>query len=569
MPKNDFFNSRPDVNPTIYAYRLYTKPDKKVEIHPGYIKIGQTRRGSAIRIAEQTGAAAIYPEILLKLPAMRPDGSIVSDHEVHALLENQGFVRLVGKGITGREWFNCSEDDVESAVKQLRDGIKCEGRRNKTYSMRPEQERAVRQTFEYFDDISKTTDKVPRFLWNAKMRFGKTFAAYQLAKRMNLQKILVLTFKPAVESAWSEDLETHVDFEGWQFISNKNGSITGTQIDEQYKARDKKRPVVVFGSFQDLLGRDRQTGSIKAKNTFIHKTLWDIVIFDEYHYGAWRERSQDLFQKNVEEASYDVDMEEYALKEAPNAINEQDLPIRTKHYLFLSGTPFRAINTGEFIEEQIFNWTYTDEQRAKESWDESNGENPYRTLPRVVLMTYKLPDEINRVAVKGENNEFDLNEFFAAEGEGKNAHFTHEDEVQQWLDLIRGSSKSPTYEQNLKLGNSRKARFPFNTAQMRHLLQHTLWFLPKVNSCEAMYNLLMQKQNSFFHDYKVIVCAGDHVGIGVEAIKPVREAMANPLNTKTITLTCGKLTTGVTVAPWTGILMLRNLSSPETYFQAA
>ena len=569
MKNADLFQSRPDDRPTIYAYRLYSAPNKKVEIHPGYIKVGYTRRSTDIRVVEQTGTAAIYPDILLTLDAMRQDGSIVSDHDVHTLLESWGFIRLTEEGITGREWFNCSKDDIESAVKRLRDGIKCEGRRNKTYSMRPEQEKAVQQTIQYFNDIKRSSNKAPRFLWNAKMRFGKTFAAYQLAKRMNFKKILVLTFKPAVESAWLEDLETHIDFMGWQFISNKNGLIADTQIDDQYNSRDKDQPVVVFGSFQDLLGRDRKTGGIKAKNAFIHQTHWDLVIFDEYHYGAWRERSQDLFSKNVEEDSYDVDMEEYSLNEAGNAIGEQDLPISTDYYLFLSGTPFRAINTGEFIEEQIFNWTYSDEQKAKENWDESRGENPYLTLPRVVMMTYKLPDELNRIAARGENNEFDLNEFFAAEGEGVNARFTHIDEVQKWLDLIRGSSKSPTYEQNLKLPDNKKAPFPFNTAQMRHLLQHTLWFLPKVNSCEAMYNLLTQKQNSFFHDYKVIICAGDYVGIGVEALKPVREAMANPLETKTITLTCGKLTTGVTVAPWTGILMLRNLSSPETYFQSA
>jgi hypothetical protein len=273
-----------------------------------------------------------------------------------------------------------------------------------------------------------------------------------------------------------------------------------------------------------------------------------------------------LFEKEDEETSIDFDAEKYKNDEANNAINETWLPISTKYYLFLSGTPFRAINNGEFIEDQIFNWTYSDEQRAKAEW-KGNG-NPYLALPRMVMLTYKMPDEIQEVAKQGEFDEFDLNLFFAAEGRGDAARFKYENEVQKWLDLIRGGYL-PASIDDLKLGQDKRPPMPYSDTRLLNVLSHTLWFLPNVASCFAMANLLAQKQNKFYHDYKVVVCAGTAAGIGLDALYPVQANMGDPLETKTITLTCGKLTTGVTVKPWTGIFMLRNLKSPETYFQAA
>ncbi len=241
------------------------------------------------------------------------------------------------------------------------------------------------------------------------------------------------------------------------------------------------------------------------------------------------------------------------------------MPITTNAYLYLSGTPFRAITSGEFIEEQIFNWTYSDEQKAKQDW--KGAANPYLSLPRMVMLTYQLPDSIREIAMKGEFNEFDLNVFFSTNGEGIKARFKYEDEVQKWLDLIRGSYLETTID-NLKLG-AKKPPMPFSDARLLNVLSHTFWFLPSVASCYAMKNLMLQKQNKFYHDYVIVVAAGTSAGIGADALPPVFNAMDNPLKTKTITLSCGKLTTGVTVKPWTGILMLRNSSSPETYFQAA
>jgi len=419
------------------------------------------------------------------------------------------------------------------------------------FAMRPEQKGAVEKTAAYFKSWYQDPDnhhKSAHFLWNCKMRFGKTFAAYQLAKKMGWKKVLIMTFKPAVQSAWEEDLLTHKDFEGWQFI--KLGGLT-------YEKADKNKPIVCFGSFQDYLGRN-SNGGIKAKNEWVHATNWDCVIFDEYHYGAWRESAKDLFESEEKEAEYweGKEMEEF---------DEELLPITTNHYLYLSGTPFRAISSGEFIEEQIYNWTYSDEQRAKESWQ--GPQNPYAALPRMVLMTYQLPDSIREIALKGEFNEFDLNEFFRAEGLGEDARFKYENEVQKWLDLIRGAFLETTVD-NLKMG-ARKPPFPYSDARLLSVLSHTLWFLPSVASCYAMRNLMKERQNKFYHDYHIVVAAGNAAGIGVAAREPVLKAMADPLTTKTITLSCGKLTTGVTVRPWTGIFMLRNASSPETYFQAA
>jgi hypothetical protein len=461
------------------------------------------------------------------------------------------YLRSVGTKNPEGEWYRCTAEQVKAAIISVRTGQLNEENRTLDFKMRPEQEAAVEKTIAYFKSFRKeNSSKPPHFLWNAKMRFGKTFAAYKLAKKMDWRKVLVLTFKPAVQNAWEEDLKRHVDFPGWQFISP--GGLA-------YEDADKKKPFVCFGSFQDYLGRNTSTGGIKTKNEWVHATNWDCVILDEYHYGAWRENAKELFEAE------DPKEVEFGEGEGIEVFDEEIMPITTGGYLYLSGTPFRAIASGEFIEEQIFNWTYSDEQRSKQEWTGAN--NPYAALPRMVMLTYQLPDAIREIAMQGEFDEFDLNVFFSAEGVGDKAKFKYEDEVQKWLDLIRGSFM-PTSVDNLKLG-AQKPPMPFSDVRLLNVLSHTFWFLPSVASCHAMRNLLKKKQNRFYHDYRVIVAAGSAAGIGVAALPPVLEEMDDPLKTKTITLSCGKLTTGVTVRPWTGIFMLRNASTPETYFQAA
>ena len=543
MSKKEFFPPRPTTNPTIYAYELVG-----VSTHIGQIKIGFTSRDAFSRVSEQLRTSGLKYTIVFEESAMRNDGSSFTDHDIHRLLRKQGFANPEG------EWFKCTLKDLQKAIREVKTGERTEANRTLTFGMRPEQHAAVHKTIEYFNSFKlENTDRTPNFLWNAKMRFGKTFASYQLAKKMQWTKILVLTFKPAVQNAWDEDLMTHVDFEGWQFIA-RNGLT--------FEQADPKKPIVCFGSFQDYLGKNTSTGGIKTKNEWVHATHWDCVIFDEYHYGAWRESAKELF-----EAEGKREME-FGEGEGLEYFDEGTMPITTSHYLYLSGTPFRAIASGEFIEDQIFNWTYSDEQKAKDEWKENNGPNPYASLPRMVMMTYQMPDAISQIAMQGEFDGFDLNIFFSADGEGANATFKYEDEVQKWLDLIRGSFGETTTD-NLKLG-TKKPPLPFSHAPLLNVLNHTFWFLPSVASCHAMSNLIKQRQNKFYHDYTIVVAAGNQAGLGVMALPPVMQAMTdNPLASKTITLSCGKLTTGVSVKPWTGIFMLRNSSSPETYFQAA
>lgn len=560
MPQ-DFFQQRPSVTPTIYVYNL-----PQVSTHKGFVKVGFTDRDAETRIKEQMHTSGLTANILYTESAMCSDGSVFTDKDVHRILRRKGF-RQMNEGEDRNEWYNCSVNDVKAAILELKEGIITDASRTANFKMRPEQYNAVKRTMEYFEYSAKEDPgRPPKFLWNAKMRFGKTFASYQLAKKMGFKRILVLTFKPAVESAWREDLMTHVDFDGWQFISNKDASGNHVNIDREFANADKTQPIVVFGSFQDLLGTN-ETGGIKAKNEFIHSSNWDLVIFDEYHFGAWRENAKKLFDNPDEEETADFDAEKYSLEEAGNAYNETFLPITTGHYLFLSGTPFRAINSGEFIEDQIYNWTYSDEQRAKENWIGSD--NPYAALPRMVMLTYRIPDSIRQIAMQGEYNEFDLNVFFSAKGKGEDAKFVYENEVQKWLDLIRGAYL-PSNLDDLKLGQDKRPPMPYSDTRLLNVLSHTLWFLPNVASCQAMYNLMMQKQNAWFNErYVINVCAGTKAGIGLDALKPVQRSMGDPLKTQTITLSCGKLTTGVTVKPWTGVFMLRNLKSPETYFQTA
>ena len=409
------------------------------------------------------------------------------------------------KNIAG-EWFECDLDTVSNAILNVKNNKTFERQKTKDFVMRPEQLDAVNKTAHYFNT-------------------------------------------------------THSDFDSWQFIS-RDGELTL----ENY---DKNRPMVYFASFQDVLGRDKY-GNIKAKNQDIHAMNWDCVVFDEYHFGAWRDSAKSLFAKDDELAKMQNDYQEMEI--GVESFDENELPITTEHYLYLSGTPFRAIASGEFIEEQIFNWTYGDEQKEKLNWDNSPykqqwGDNPYLSLPQMMLLTYQLPEHIRTIATGGEFNEFDLGEFFKADGSGDTAKFKHQSYVQKWLDLIRDSLDDMIVS-NLKQGNA-KPPMPFSDDNLLNSLLHTLWFLPNVASCYAMANLLKSPNNKFYHDYTIIVAAGNQAGMGDRALAPVNDAIGNnPLSTKTITLSCGKLMTGVSVPAWTGIFMLRNCASPETYFQA-
>jgi hypothetical protein len=268
---------KPEARPRIYAYSIDD------HTHKGLLKVGQTTRDVKQRVAEQLKTAAIKNyTIALDEPAEREDGTFFTDHDVRAALSRKGFEKAE------LEWMRCSIKDVKTVLAELRTGQQFTGTHHETFQLRREQAEAVNKTHAYYHSVwQEDMHAVPRFLWNAKMRFGKTFTTYQLARKLGAKRVLVVTFKPAVEDAWQTELEAHVDFDGWQYLSRHS--------DRDPMQIDRRKPVVYFGSFQDLLGRD-EAGNIKPKNEWVHKVKWDLVVFDEYHFGAWRETAKELFE---------------------------------------------------------------------------------------------------------------------------------------------------------------------------------------------------------------------------------------------------------------------------------
>jgi hypothetical protein len=548
-------------HPKVYVYTTAEFRDSPWEGGRGgrgLLKIGETDRNADLRIREQVEPVkmpkAVDYEILLVESAVTVDGRVFRDKTVHKALERAGVSRRNG------EWFECTVQEVEAVLDSIKHDEAVGNLRAKArFRPRPEQEQAVLVTSRYFKKHAHD-ERPPHFLWNAKMRFGKTFTSYQLAKEMGWSRILVLTYKPAVETAWREDLETHIDFEGWKF-KGKEDPAPDLRGDS---------PLVWFASFQDVLGTDSD-GQPKAKNAGLYEIEWDAVFVDEYHFGAWRDAARALYSSD-KESDTDGDTSEKASLDAPDLDEdftenfESVIPLRVKNFLYLSGTPFRALTEGEFLEEQVYNWTYGDEQKAKNEW-EGPGENPYLTLPKMHLLVYSMPPALREVALNN-YSEFSLTEFFKAKkAENGSYVFVHEKDVQKWLDLIRGQDIKGLWS---NVSNSSPPPLPYENVDLLQALQHTIWYLPDVGSCLAMKDLLEAPHNTFFRTFKVIAAAGNKAGIGEKALPPVVSSIGNaPQDTKTITLSCAKLMTGVTVPAWTGIFMLRELKSPESYFQAA
>ena len=282
-PIEEILAPKPEGRLRIYAWA----PNDPPSDYAGLIKVGQTTRIDVNeRIRQSQGQMQQAYTLHVDALAERGDGTTFRDGDVRQRLIGKSFENVVIG--SSHEWMRCSPDDVKTAVTELQRGLRLSGSHHETFQMRSEQAEAVSNACAYFRSIWKEdTQGVPRFLWNAKMRFGKTFTAYQLAKRLGATRLLVVTFKPAVEDAWQTDLESHVDFDGWQYLSRSSGSDP-TQINPE-------KPVVYFGSFQDLLGRD-DSGNIKPKNEWLHVVNWDLVVFDEYHFGAWRDTAKELFE---------------------------------------------------------------------------------------------------------------------------------------------------------------------------------------------------------------------------------------------------------------------------------
>ena len=545
----------------------------------GRFKVGYTgRKDPRVRIKEQTGT--LYPggeDIVIHIdePAVREDGTTFDDHAVHAILDSAGVQRH-------SEVVEATLDEIRAAIAAVRAGRPYDPLRTCDFGLRPEQREAVEQSAAYFQ--SHAADANPaRFLWNAKMRFGKTFAAYKLAQRMEWRRVLVLTYKPVVRDAWRDDLQTHVDFADWVFSDRENP-----------RDPDTKSPGVWFASFQDLLGTNTD-GEVKTHNENLHLIDWDCIIVDEYHFGAWQGAAKEACspvaatsrtsgeageaENAAENADSVIDLAAAGTprllaatpdSEIPSDLSTEDLRLSGRCFLYLSGTPFRALTEGEFNEDAIFNWTYPDEQNAKRQWDRNSAldpeRNPYRELPQMQMYTYGL-SQLESVPTDEEPGQmFDLSGFFEAKKIGSEYHFTDPERVGEFLNMLRGRLAQSVID---KLMTDFRPPFPYSDGRFAGAVDHTVWYLPTVASAHAMKATL--SVHPFFRDFLVHVSAGNAARMGAEAKKPVDRMLAEAAkhNKQTITLSVGKLMTGVTVPQWGAILVLRSMKSPESYFQAA
>lgn len=565
---------------------IYETPESRKQ---GLIKIGdaidvEKRIAEQFKSASVIDASAMQYTILYQTEALRKDGTAFRDHDIHAALIAKGYGRhqIQDKHDTLKthtEWFNIDYKKVVHLVGQFKKGKDIEFidiDRFESFSMRPEQKLAVEQTLQYFEQRGTDEREPTEMLWNAKMRFGKTFTAYQLVRRMQLKKVLVITYKPAVEDAWQTDLESHVDFTQYVFLRRDSLSMI-----DYYLSHEKG--VVAFASYQDLLGSHSDGSAVKEKHKQLFSTQWDIVIIDEFHYGTSTARAKELLTEEVEaeqgskkdleqrtkELYADEDETETDEQESEDVAQLVSKEIHSAYRLYLSGTPFKAISDGRFSPDAIFNWTYTDEQRAKEQWptkypDLAN-ENPYQSLPQILMYLYKVSDDLIAAGVAQDKDEFSLNHFFRA---NKSKKFIQEEAIQGWLNLISGITRPAVSMEDELSGNvSREpSQYPFDhESALFNELDHTLWYLNRVDSAIALKRLL--EQHPVFMHFHIILAAGSRFGSGVEAVSTVRQAIAS--HPKTITLSVGKLTTGVTIPQWKGVLFLRDIASPENYFQTA
>ena len=514
------------VYPQIYSYTL---PELKP--NEGSQKIGYTEQENVHdRILQQVKTAAfrLNYELLWSAPAFFKDSKeSFIDKLFHKFLEKKGIERKLE---LGQEWFYFNGEPLKS--KDLFDLFRKEkfsalqnDKGKVDYTLRFEQNEAVEKAIDYFQKTEKG-----EFLWNAKPRFGKTLASYDLAKRMGANKVLIVTNRPAIANSWFDDFEMFVD--GYNFISETSSlKNRATLTREQHIAIKPIKPLITFLSLQDLKG-SKYFGGNYDKLRWVADLEWDLLIIDEAHEGVDTGRT---------DAAFDV--------------------IKRKHTLHLSGTPFKALANEKFPKEAIYNWTYLDEQKIKQIELEEGETGEHTDLPDLKLFTYRISqmitDEVNEgIEIDNETRDyaFDLNEFFRA----KDKKFVHEDDVKEFL-------------RNL----STNKKYPFSTPELRDELKHTFWYVGnRVDSVKALEKLL--KEDPIFQDYKVIVAAGDGRSFEEEendfkgnesSFQKVKTAIAE--NDKTITLSCGQLTTGVTVKEWTAVLMLTDIKTPSLYMQAA
>ena len=515
--------------PTVYSYST-----PEIKRHDGWTKIGYTESQEDVdRIKQQGHEVDVIKKLEWSGNAVFEGGGTFRDTDF--------FVYLVKLGIergrhhdSGRpsEWFHVNGPDGKVHFYDFRAnrGV-LETLPAQEYALRDEQERAVEQTADYRDLHERG-----EFLWNAKPRFGKTLSTYDLVKRIGAKTVLIVTNRPAIANSWYDDYVKFLGNDsGYYFISDSPALAGKRHVvsRKQYLDRifdDKKegrsRSFIEFVSLQDLKGAI-EFGGKYDKLDHIAGMDWDLLVIDEAHEGV------DTLKTDV---AFDH--------------------IDRKFTLHLSGTPFKAIANEKFEEDAIFNWTYADEQAAKAAWDDPEADNPYADLPRLNLFTYKMSDIVLAdveagTMIDGEETAyaFDLNEFFATNDRG---HFVHNDDVDRFLDALTTQTK-----------------FPFSTPELRDELKHTFWMLNRVASAKALAKKL--QAHPVFSEYEVVLAAGDgkldDEAETAKSFDKVRAAIAT--HDKTITLSVGQLTTGVTIPEWTGVLMLSNMQSPSLYMQAA
>lgn len=522
---------------------IYSHPDYPK--HNGWLKIGTTSRESDRRIDEQNKTANITWHLEAEILAQDINGNVFIDKDIHRVLERKGVPREKNQNGEKTEWFKIS---LEQAKEIIQTRIDCredfEMLRNEPteFKLRPNQQAAVDKTYARWQ-ISQQNPHSPnlrKFLWNAKPRFGKTLTAYEFAQKIGARKVLIVTQRTSISDSWHKDYFKWIkDKTNYVFGSTKNNQIVkdnamhhrALSATESHHALQNNQDLIFYISFADIKGR--KDGEFKAKNKWIFDTEWDLFIIDETHEGSSTDKAMHVFDN-----------------------------LKVNFQLELSGTPFKKLKyDDDYNDKNTYSWSYTDEQESKENWDYAEGKNPYAEMPRLSIFTYQLSSELRRVA-QSEEYSFDFNEFFKNDGE----HFLHEDDIKEFLDKL-----SQAHADN---ADATVQYYPFADAQTRDALRHTFWLLPQnggVNMTKLLKKLL--NEHAYFKDYDIIMAAADGDDDRAKSDSALDEVLRKignkPYDTKTITLSCGQLTTGITVEAWTAVLMLNNLKTPEQYLQAA
>lgn len=473
------------------------------------------RKHAKNRVSQYMTTAGLPFKVHWAQLAVDKNKEVFRDHKVHEVLNRSGYYPK-NMGGKSREWYEITVEtakDAITAVKEGRDSLNTYkvSKIEDKIELRPEQKEAIKQTQKIFK-------KKNNMLWNAKMRFGKTLTALQLIKENRFSKVLILTHRPIVSDGWFKDFLKIFNDNTYIYGSKENGAKINTLV-----TTDK--PFIYFASIQDLRGSEWAGGTQGDKNLEFKKIEWDLIIIDEAHEG----------------------------NETPLANNVKNtLKNENTKFLELSGTPFNLLD--KYDEDNIFTWDYNMEQEAKLNWDKKNPDkpNPYANLPKVSMLTYNIPKKFNFF---DETKAFNFKEFFKVDPNNLNK-FVYEKEVKSFLDYITTPDKT--------------SNFPYSTSQFRESLRHTLWLLPGVKEANCLEQLL--ESHEIFKDYKIVnvVKDGDKKYASHSDIEKVRTAIGeDPSKTKTITLTVRKLTTGVNIPEWTGVVFLSNTESPTSYLQAA